>query len=413
MAGSNKTNMANLLRTVYQRYLARQFPLRSITLQMMEPKTVKLAVGSTLSISIHAAAGAGYTWSTAGVLPDPTVDVPTRATLGYKQMGLTVEFSADLIDDANSREAAEADPVAWQIKSALAVMRRDLNYDLLNGDGSGQIGTLASAANNVMTLSDLRGVRNNMKVDVLLKATGSVGAGGVKGAIVSTNRVNKTAALVGTTFADGTGTELNANIANYGIYRAGSYNDAVWGFAAAIAASNPPAGVTTYGNIDRSVDANDYWRAISHGNSGTGRRPTPRLIVDLLEDVEANSELGNVTFALCSANVFNVLIEDLITNRRYGGRQLKLNGWADAVEINGVPLVKEHQMPDDRIYAITKDSWALFQNDAGKWMDKDGAMFDRVDGKTAYKAAWYRRMQPFCRSPVSNGVLLDLDPTAA
>lgn len=412
MAGSNKTNMANLLRTVYQRYLTRQFPLKSLTLQMMEPRIVKLAVGAGLSIAIHAAGGAGYVWNSAGVLPDPTVDTPTRAEIKYKQMSLTVEFSADLIDDAKSDTAAETDPVAWQIKSALAVMRRDLNYDLLNGDGSGQVGVIVSAAANAVVLDDLRGVRNNMKIDVLLKATGSVGAGGVKNATVSTNRADKKFSLVGVTFADGDGTELNTNKADYGVYRAGSYNDAIWGFAAAISASNPPTGVDKYGLIDRSVDANDYWRAIEH-TAGSDRRITPKLIVDVLEDVEANSDAGDPTFCLVSAANFNVLIEDLITQRRYGGRQMKINGWADAVEINGVPVVKEHQMPDDRAYIITKDSWALFQNDGGKWMDKDGAMFDRVDGKTAYKAAWYRRMQPFCRSPISNGVLLNLDPTIA
>jgi len=422
MALTTKSTLDNAFRIRYQKYGERAYAIGSIFLQTAKPKFETVAPGQKISFDIESSSGAGYGYSSEGFLVEAGSIVPERGYLTYKEMNLTAEWLASVIDDAQGKgyEAAEYNPIDRTIKSKLMSQRRDFNFDLLNSDGSGLIASPASSAAATSVVVDtIRGVRKGMIVDVLLRATGQVGPGGVRGARINVARGTKTLTFDNSKqFADGSGADVNANPEDYGVYRAGSWNDAIFGLPALVSDANPPTGIAQVGEIDRSLDANDWYRAHVHNNTdapGTGRRLTFEMIAELVDAIKADSPVDFSNMLILSGSALrNQLITDLKGNRRYNARDEMLNGWARGIVFDGLdaPWVVDYQLPDDRVYVLNMSTIDVYQNDKGKWMDKDGSYLDRIKGRTAYQAAWYWRGQTCIRAPIANGVLTDLDATA-
>lgn len=408
MAIISRAAQENLLRTVYLKDMRRQFNLKSILLQIIGRNNTNFAPGKEISIALHAGAGEGHTYSDAGNLPPPSSEQIERAVFNYKWMTNRIQITGDFEDDADSKKAAEMSPLQLALQSVVRNGRHDLNYDMFS-DGSGKVATVATASSATeCVVDDIAGLRNNLRVDVILTASGGIGAGGVKSALISLNRSTKTVTLLGgATWADGTGSDLNSNPTDYAIYRAGAYNMAPYGLGAAVSASNPPTGVTQYGGIDRSDDANDFWRSHRLHNSGSLRGVTLKLMQDMLDEIDIYSE-GQVGIIVCGHQVWSGVAHALTNSKRYPGQMMTLNGWCQAVDFAGIPVVRDKHCPPDRMYFLDPSTFTIYQNNEGSWMDKDGAILARVEGKVAYQAAWHRRLQLVCRAPICNGYIEDL-----
>lgn len=409
--GSTRTNQENLLRTVYLRDMRRQFNIRSILLQVIGRDSKNFAPGKEISIPLHASAGEGHTWSDAGLLPPASHEKIERATFKYRMMTSRIEIAGDFEDDAASTQASEVRPLDFQIKATIRNGRHDLNFDIY-GEGDGVVGSpLSASSGTVFVVDDVRGLRNNMRVDVVLTATGATGSGGVKGAQITVNTSTKTVTLTGgAQLADGTGADLNANFANYRVYRAGARNQAPFGLEAAINTGNPAGG--NYGNVDRSLDANDFYRGVVQGNSDVLRGATLKLLQDVVDAIEKKGD-GDVNLIICPHDLWSHIADLLTFSKRYQGNMMKLNGWAQAVDFAGIPIVRDKHAHPEKMYCLDTSTWRIYQNNEGSWMDKDGAILSRVPGKVAYEAAWYRRLQLICMLPGGNGILDDLKFVAA
>lgn len=408
--GSTRTSQENLLRTVYERKMVRQHSLRSILLQGFRRNIKNFAPGKEISIALHAAGGEGPTWNRAGQLPPASFEQVERATFNYEWLLDRIEIAGDFEDDAASAQAAEQSPLEFQAQSLVNRVRHDLNFDLF-GDGSGKVATpVAGTSATTFTVANVRGLRNNMRIDILLTANGSVGAGGVAGAKITINRATKVVTLTGgQQLADGAGAELTANASLYTVYRGGARNQAIFGLDAVINNVNTPAGVGNYGNIDRSNDANDFYRAVKQANGGVPRSPGMKIMQDVLDEIDQYSE-GNTNLIICEHQVWNALAELMDSNRRYRGETTTLNGWATALKFASVkaPIVKDKHCDPTRMYFLDTTKFRIYQNHEGAFMSKDGSMLFRVAGKVAYEASWTRRLQLICWSPIAQGVLTDL-----
>jgi hypothetical protein len=381
---------------------------KSVLLQALRRNEKNYVPGLAISIPLHAAAGEGYQWSSAGFTPPPSHQQVERATFSYKQYASGIQLAVDFVEDARSKNAAEVSPLDFETRSLVKQMRKDLNFDMY-GDGTGILQVVASSASSTtLVVGDRRGLRNNQRVDVLLIADGTV-ASGVQGAQITVNRATNTITLLGgktlNDFSD-----VNGNAADYGIYRSGSYNDAIFGLEAGISASNPAS--ANYGNVDRSLDANDFYRAHRLHNNGTPRAPTMKLFADMIDLIDDDSD-GEVNLIVVGKQVWSGLAENLIVDKRFTGETTTFRGWADAIKFNNTLITKDRDCPPTKAFFLDTNTWSLFQNDEGKWMSDDGAILARVDGRTAYKATWYRRMQPVCLVPIANGVIEDLEYVAA
>lgn len=402
-----KGGMAGMLRDVYAPKMRRSFNLKVLLPQLFRRNTKNFKPGARIGIGLHINPGSGHTWSDIGELPEGSTEDVKRAWFTYKWMTDRITIRGDLVEDAGSGPpTAEEDPLEFQIESLIRTNRAGLAFDMY-GDGSGKLCGVASASNGTtFVVDDVRGLRTNQRVDVLLTATGAVGAGGVRSAVITLNRGTKTCTLVSPSqLADGTGAELNTNAADYTVYRSKARNQAIFGLLAAIATGNPP--VENYGGIDRTNDTYDAYRGVVHGNSGTPRVPTWKLFQDVMDDIESRSE-AEPNIVVMPPELWSKFAAELSDRKRYTGQMGTLNGWAEAVRMGTLPFVKDRYCPATKAFVLDTRLWQVFQNNEGQWMDKDGSILHRLESRVAYSAAWHRRLQLICGVPAGQGVLEDL-----
>lgn len=408
--GSSRDTQGALLRVVYDRRIHRLFSYKSILLQLFGRIQKQMAMGDHFSIALHTSMGGGGQWSSAGMLPQATHQKYKRAQFSPTQWNGRIEVDATFMKDAMG-QAAEGSPLDLETRGLAAAHRREWNYDLYR-DGSGILATPTGATSGTqlsVSVAEANSLRAGQRVDILLKSTGQPGPGGVANVEIVVNRSTGLVTLVDGTLGDGTGATINGAPTTYGVYRQGSYNDAILGLIAAVNAGNPPVG--NYGGIDRTNDANDAWRGVNVDHSAAA--PTLQSVRELLDRIDNGSPAEDVTHILCPQAIFNRFVADHEGRRRFGGRDMTLNGWARAFEFEGRPLIKDVHCPEGYIFAISAPTFAIVQNSEGEWMDEDGGILHRVDGRTAYEAAYFRRGQLVCNSPPSNGFIHNINAAAA
>ena len=416
---ATRTTQQDMLRTVYTKYMQVQFNLKSVLLQYIGRNTENYAEGKEISVPLHAGQTGGWGYSDAGTLPPAGEQLVRRANFNYRRMYGTIEIDGPHVEGAAKPEAAERRPYDFETKNLVRQMRAGANFDLFQ-DGTGIVGIPSAFGNpagaptttaTTTTVATVQGLVNNMIVDILLTATGAT-AGGVVGAKISVNQQTGVITLLeGAQFADGSGATIAANFANYSIYRHKSRNQAPFGLQAIVTDANPPSSVGVYGGIDRTVATNEYWQSIRLHNSGTPRTPTPQLVQDGLDAIDIRGE-GSTNLIICGHRVWQHLVDQMVDNKRWNGQLTHLNQWAEAIMFGSIPIVKDKHCPISKMYLLDTSSFEIYQNDDGKWMDQDGAILSRVEGRHAYRASWFRFWQLVCYAPNQNAVIEDLVTTA-
>lgn len=412
--GASRTTQEDLLRLRYQPRLRVQFNLKSILLQYLRRNSKDYAEGKQIVVTLHKGQGGGIRYSNSGQLPPAGHQKVKNATFNYARMYGRIEIDGAHVEGADDVPAAAiARPYELEVNNFVKQARHHLNMDLF-GDGSAKLAEIVSAGSaTTFVVDSVRGLTDGMLVDVLLTASGAVG-GGVATAEISINKNTKTVTMAAPSqFSDGTGNTVNAAPTTYAVYRAGSYMQGFFGLDAAISEANPPAALGNYGGIDRTLAGNEYWQGNVFDNGGQTQPATFELIQECMDHVDVHSN-GETNLVICGHAVFRKLMGDLLTNRRIGNEVKMLNGWAEAIMHNGVPIVRDKHCKPSSMYGLDLSHWELFQNDEGKWMAEDGAILSRVAGRHAYEAGWFRFLQPVCDAPNTQWKLENLEvPTIA
>jgi hypothetical protein len=133
------------------------------------------------------------------------------------------------------------------------------------------------------------------------------------------------------------------------------------------------------------------------------------LIQDAIDIAEARSD-GMTTLILAGTQAWSFIVDRLSRDRRYGGDQMTLKGWAQAVKFNDIPIVKDHLCPEDKMFGLDMNTWEFRQNDKGHFSGSDLQlpMLSQVPGKHAYRADWSWRFQPICYVPAANWIIEDV-----
>ena len=399
---ASRQAQSDLLRTVYQPWLRRSFNVDSVISHSFERKEKTLALGEQLSFPLHTQGGSTYQWTTANKLPAPDAQVYDRATFTYRMMTNRIQIAGDFIQDAKGGKTSEAKPVDAEMRGLLVDIRHGLNFDFF-GNGTALQATAAGATSStVMTVDSVRGLRNNMRVDIIKKADGTVGGG------ASEVRILIDAATLTITLQDGAAladfNEVNSNASDYGIYRHDSRNKAIFGLDAIISTSNPAAG--NYGNIDRTAAGTDYWKGKHHHNSGTPRNVSDTIMQDMVDDIDTTSNC-RTNLIVTTHDIWSSIANGRVSLKRYNGNMLRSDGWWQALDWAGIPIVRDKHCQPGRMYFLDTNSFWICQDSEGKWMD-DGSVLSRVDGYVAYEAAWHRQLQMVCLQPNGNGKVDDL-----
>lgn len=405
-AGSSYTTQSELLRTVYQNRWRRQFPTKSVLLQVLKRRTENIKEGDHISIGTHAELGGAVRVSRTNLLPPADAEMVRRFKFNQRVLSVAIEIDGTFMDRAADKKAADMAPLTLEMDSKLRLARKTANW-LLYRDGSALFATCAGAtAADTFTVDSVAGLRTNMRIDVLKKTTGAPAEGGVVGAKIKVNRSTKTVTLVSPSQLANYNA-IQASPTDYGVYLHGSWCDSFFGLDAIISEGNPPTAVGNYGDIDRTNDDNDWARGQVHHNNGSPRVPTFLLMQNLIDQIEGEGD-GDVNLILTPPGLWSAYASILVDDKRYRGEQMTLNGWAQAVRFANRYLVRDHHCQEDRMYFMDLRTWWIMENNAGEWMDEDGAILSRKAGAIAYEAAWWWKLQMVCNGPGANGVLKDL-----
>ncbi len=164
-------------------------------------------------------------------------------------------------------------------------------------------------------------------------------------------------------------------------------------------------GATLYG-YTKSNDA--YFQPYVKHCTPTGF--TESDIIDVIDTIEESAD-GKVNMILCSHKVRKQIAALMNSSRRIVNTSDIAAGYSSIV-VNDVPVFADKFCPDDRIYFVNTDDFALNQLCDWAWLeDEGGRILKQVAGKAAYSATLVKYAELVCKKPCGQGVII-LDKTA-
>jgi len=97
--------------------------------------------------------------------------------------------------------------------------------------------------------------------------------------------------------------------------------------------------------------------------------------------------------------------EALLTPSKRFVSPMQLEGGFTALEFDGLPIVVDKDAPPEHWWFVDTSTIQWFQMSDFMWMDKDGSVLDRVQGKDAYQAVLFKYADLGCTDPANNAVL--------
>lgn len=406
---ATRTSYSDALRRVYTPKLWQLQNRDRILLQILRKDTQQYAEGERIEIPLHTAGTGGVGWSSAGTLPLPGTQEIKKAFANYARLYGRFKVDGALLASTRTGYAAEVRALGFEAKQLVDDLAQDLHYQMW-GDGTGVLGAQigehsgAAAAGNFSIAKAASGLRKNMIVDI----SDSAGAAGTDGSTdtliqsIVTHATDSTKWDVVTDDATGDGTWDDKT---YRVYSQGSRDQVLTGMQTYIA--DAPTTGTVLG-LDRATAANAFWRNQYLGNAGTNREITFELMQEMIDTIEQNSP-GAPKLMITTHAIWRKIAKILTGDKRYPGEMTKLKGWCNAVHFAGLPpIVRDKHCPANHMYFLDLDTWAIYQDGEGGFIDEDGQILRLVEDSDAFQAAWRRFIQLVCHDPASNGVLFDI-----
>lgn len=406
---ATRTTYDEVLRIVYTPKLWELQNRDRILLQMLSRDTAMYAEGKQINVRLHIAGTGGVGWSGGGTLPTAGVQVYDEAVANYKRLYGTFKIDGALIRSTREPRAAELKALEGEARGLVEDIANALAYDIWQ-DGTAKLGSALTTPDAGVSTTSFRipklnnGIRLNDIIDVS-EDDGTVTEGklGLLVTDIKTDTVDSAKFLVTVDgILAGTG---DVEAATYFAYRQGSRDDAIHGINGIIDDGNP--GIGNYLGIDRGAAGKGFWKAQVLDNGGTNREVTLTLLQEMRDLIENNSP-GTPKLIICGHAIWRKIAEILVPDKRYGGDMYKLKGWCQAVDFAGIPVVRDKFAIPNKIFFFDLETWMLYQDSEGGFIDEDGLILHRVSGSDAFEAAWRRFLQPVCSDPASNGVIKDI-----
>lgn len=367
-------------------------------------QTSEYTSGSRAYIPLHTKRNRGV-GSRAEASSDAVTNLPQAGKQGYKSAvyGMqyhyaSVEFTGPAIAAARDANGSFARLVETEVNGAITDAQRDMNRQCF-GSISGSIATIlavpgathpdgAVLAANEYHVSDIRHFQIDDAIDIVDNSP--------LGTLINTQEILVTAFNENrsTIFlsSSGIGTPTASNF----IVRRRNYMNEMFGLEDLVNDGNPALALASadsierfVGGIDRTTAGNEFWksREFDHNNARFG----DSLFRQATDYTERYTQ-GKTSIHITTYEIYNEYGYSLLPDRRFntsGSRFTMLDGGFEALDYNGVPVVKERDCPTGLIYSLDESSIMMLLMSDWDWMDKDGSMLARVPGKDAYGATLF------------------------
>jgi len=345
--------------------------------------------------------------TTASDLPQAGKQEYEDATYKMTHLYGAIQFSGPAVAAARNNEGAFARLVESEIDGLVRDASRDINRQLF-GPKSGELGLVITGpggtdedgvtlSTSQVVLSTRQFIRKNMRIAFYSPGTsGAIKNGGTIRTVSSVTRLSSRPNYARVTF-DGALNASTAVAAADLATREKSYGNEIFGLVDIISDGNPQnilsgaASERRYvGNLDRGSAGFEFWQSniIDQGNAAF----SDTLFQDAIDLSEVEGD-GDLSIFITDHRTFNTYGNSLLSDRRYpteGSRFNKLDGGFRALEYDEVPVVKDRDCQFNTIWGLAEDRIKFLHMADWDWMDKDGSVLSRVQGKDAYEATLFK-----------------------
>lgn len=160
-------------------------------------------------------------------------------------------------------------------------------------------------------------------------------------------------------------------------------------------------------NIDPNVEP--VWKAVVDNNAGVNRALSEGLMILMADRIRTNG--GKVTAIFSNLGVRRAYFNLLTQQRQYvntkeftGG----FNGLAFTTDAGDIPFVTDVMAPNNTQYFVNEKELTLYRDADWAFMNRDGSMWDRVQGFDAYDATMFQYSELGTHRRNTHGVIRDL-----
>lgn len=406
MAGFDTTAASGILKDIYLPPTRDLLDNGTVLLKYLEKEVVPVE-GNNFVLSIHTgrneAAGVGRAEDTD--LPTAGKQSYAKPIVPYKRLYSRIRLTGPVIAATKSNKGSFLRALESEMKFLMKDTKNAFNRQL-HGDGRDVLGFWVSGTGTSPVVDDGQanpgadffdpGATTVDFVDSDNSTIHNSAITGTRGAVGATGRTITTSAAV-----------ASAAAGDYFI-KSGTLGQAMTGLQAVVDNGNPP--LLAGGLHSLTVAAQPDWIAVVVGTdsaTASGRSDLSfGLIQRLLSELSTTSDTdeGDIDQFLCSYGMRDTYVQ-LCQNERRFYNNMKLDGGFDAVTYNKKPIVPDKHCRRNRIYAINYDSLAIFRVADLDWMERDGAVLNRVENRDAYEATMYVYQELACKIRNQNGVL--------
>lgn len=413
----NLTAFDDILKIDYLGPVRDQLNNSSVTIAMLE-KRLEDFQGKQLYLPLHTGRNFSIGSRAEDVqLPGGTVQgsqIYDNAVFTTSYQYGRIRVTGPTIKASRNNKGAFIRAVDSEMRGVTRDLRQSINRQILrNGDGElTECGT--TTATSTVTVTNTKYLQVNMIIDIVVRSTGVPIANG--------NSVGITSIPSATTFVSNGGVVTTA--ATESVALEDTYGDDIWGLEAIINTANPPAlsgnqaSPSFFGGIDRTVAGNSFWQASITTHAGTFGGTGGNALDQMQEtidtaDINTDSDINLLITSHALKRSYATVLETL---RRYPpGGEITLSSGYKALEFNGMALVSDKDLETlsdgsaaERIYFVdTSTMWIAHMGD-WDWMQEDGAILNRIQGRDAYEAILFRYMNLVSDQPNANAALISI-----
>ncbi len=319
-------------------------------------------------------------------LPEAMGTNYVQFTSTLKNLYGTIEISDKAIRTSQNSEGAFVNLLNEEMDNM--IKGATFNFGrMLFGDGSGKIATITAVGENLLTVDDVRGFVEGMRL-YLYTAQGSR-IGNLPWVVKAVDRVNKQVKV-------GESLSITSTVVPVGSYAAtqGKMGQELTGLAAIFS----PDVDTIYG-----VSKEEHKCLIPYRQDDV-EAITEDVIQRAMDAIEEKS--GNkVNFIVCSWGVRRALAEYYRANK-VALPTMEIEGGYKAVSFNGIPVVADRFCPEGTMYLLNTDDFCIHQLCDWQWLEgEDGKVLSRVAYKPVYSATLVKYAELMCSNPGGQGVL--------
>lgn len=392
------TTVNNILKEVYEKQIQDQLQSETVAMKRIEKSAegIQQDVGGKYVVfPTRNARNAGI----GARLENEALPVAGQQGYGAARVGLKylyggVQLSGPTIELADKNYQAFASALQMEMDGLKEDLAKDQNRQYW-GTNNGILANITADGVNTVTVTNSQYLEVGQMVDVVDGTT----FGNPTPTVKFTNRqitaINTVTNIVTYNGADGTA------VAGDKICRVGSANREMTGLSQIVLNT----GVLF--NIDSSVDTT--WQSTVDSNGGTLRALSEGLMV--LQVDKARFKGGKTSVILCDLGVRRSYFNLLVQQRRFTNTTTFEGGFAGlafTTDRGDIPVVVDMDTPNNQMFFLDESRITVYREADWSWMDRDGSIWQRVNGFDAYFATLFTYTDLATHKRNAHAVMVDL-----